>query len=57
MSNGGRRISARPATKKITIAGACQSSHQGCHASTMPVRLRVPAAIATEAAASTSGSS
>ncbi len=57
MSNGGRRISATPATKKITSAGACQISHHGCQACTIPGRLSVPAAIATLAAASTSGSS
>ena len=57
MSNGGRRISASPATKKTSIAGSCHSSHHGCQASTMPVRDSVPAAIATLAAASTNGSS
>ncbi|GES08077.1 hypothetical protein Amac_016720 [Acrocarpospora macrocephala] len=36
---------------------ACQGSHHHCQASTMPVSERVPAAIATLEAASTSGSS
>src|SRR4051812_35312054 len=57
MSNGGRRSSASPATKKTTPPMNCQGSHHHCHASTMPVIDSVPAAIATEEAASTSGSS
>ena len=57
MSNGGRCSSASPATKNTTAPGSCQSSHHGSHASTMPGSDRVPAAIATEAAASTNGSS
>src|SRR5437763_7574085 len=57
MSKGGRRISASPATKNTTSAGSCHSSHHGRQAATMPGRERVPAAIATDAAASTTGSS
>ena len=52
---GGSRPARR--RRRSPCAGACQSSHHGCHASTMPGRLSVPAAIATLAAASTSGSS
>src|SRR5690606_39542998 len=57
MSNGGRRSSASPATKNTTPPMACHGSHHHCHASTMPGSDSVPAAIATEEAASTSGSS
>src|ERR671932_1771589 len=57
MSNGGRCSSARPATTNTSAAGACQISHHGRHASAMPTSDRVPAAMATLLAASTSGSS
>ena len=57
MSNGGRCSSASPATKNTTAPGSCQSSHHGSHASTMPGSDSVPAAIATDAAASMNGSS
>src|SRR3712207_2690629 len=57
MSNGGRCSSASPAVKNTNSAGACQSSHHGFQASTMPTSDSVPAAIATDDAASTNGSS
>src|SRR3954454_23424348 len=57
MSNGGLCSSARPAVKNTRPPTTCQASHHGCHASTMPLNDSVPAAIATDAAASTNGSS
>src|SRR5690606_22363052 len=57
MSNGGRRSSARPATKNTTPPTACHGSHHQRHSSTTPVSDSVPAAIATDDAANTIGSS
>ncbi|KOV98166.1 hypothetical protein ADL02_06625 [Streptomyces sp. NRRL WC-3723] len=57
MSNGGRCSSASPATKKTIAPTICQGSHHQWKACTMPGRETVPAAIATEAAASSIGSS
>ncbi len=56
-SNGVRCSSATLAARKTKAAGACQASHHQDHSWTIPVRERVPAAMATLAAASTSGSS
>src|SRR5690606_15587524 len=56
-SKGVRCSSATLAARKTKAAGACHSSHHQDHSWTMPVSDRVPAAIATLAAAITSGSS
>src|SRR5918996_1254640 len=57
MSNGGRCSSASPAMKNTAAPIACQASHHGCQASTIPGSESVPAAMATDAAVSTKGSS
>ena len=57
MSKGGRWSSARPATKKTRAPTICQGSHHHSKASRMPGSETVPAAMATEAAVSSIGSS
>src|SRR4051794_7149486 len=57
MSNGGRRSSAMPETKKTNAATPCHGSHHQVQDDAMPDRERVPAAIAALEAASTRGSS